>query len=166
LGYDNLPSVLPKLNKDGKLHKRLYYENKIKNILFENSFSEIYTYTFGNSGVVEIVQGLASDKEKLRTNLKDGVLKAIQMNLNNAPVLSLNTIKVFEFGNIFDNNLNDKSTKYGFWLFESREKPPENTGFIFVSKTVDWERYNWLRENIYLEKILENDEVILYKVKN
>jgi hypothetical protein len=71
-----------------------------------------------------------------------------------------------EFGNIFDNNLNDKSTKYGFWLFESREKPPENTGFIFVSKTVDWERYNWLRENIYLEKILENDEVILYKVKN
>ena len=102
LGYDNITSVLPKLEKKGLPHKRLYYSTKIKNILVENGFSEIITYTFGNSGDVEIVKGLASDKEKLRNNLGEGVLNALHMNLQNAPLLGEKTIKVFEFGNVFN----------------------------------------------------------------
>lgn len=101
IGYDELPSVLPKFTQKGLPHKRLYYENKIKKVLFENGFSEIYTYTFGDKGEVAIVKGLALDKEKIRTNLADGVLAAIEMNLRNAPLLGMNTIKVFEFGNVF-----------------------------------------------------------------
>lgn len=101
IGYDELISVLPVLPKKGIPHKRLYYETKIKNILFAHDFSEIYTYTFGNTGEVEIVKGLASDKEKLRTNLSEGVQNALEMNLRNAPLLGLSTVKVFEFGNVF-----------------------------------------------------------------
>ena len=104
MGYDDLPSVLPVLSRKGKLHKRLYYESKIKNILLENGFSEIYTYTFGDKGEVGIVKGLAGDKEKLRTNLGDGVLRAVQMNILNAPLLGIDTVKVFEFGNVFLTN--------------------------------------------------------------
>jgi phenylalanyl-tRNA synthetase beta subunit len=101
IGYDTISSVLPKLPRKGLPHKRLYYETKIKNILFAHDFSEIYTYTFGNVGEASIVKGLASDKEKLRTNLSEGVKQALEMNLKNAPLLGLSTIKVFEFGNVF-----------------------------------------------------------------
>lgn len=101
IGYDSIVPVLPKLNRTGLPHKRLYYETKIKNILIKNGFSEIYTYTFGDKGEVSIVKGLAHDKEKLRTNLGDGVLGAVKMNLHNAPLLGEKVIKVFEFGNVF-----------------------------------------------------------------
>lgn len=101
LGYDNLPSVLPELPRVGLPNKRLYYENKIKNIFFRRGLSEMYTYAFGDKGEVSIVKGLATDKEKLRTNLGDGVLGALQMNLRNAPLLGVSAIKVFEFGNVF-----------------------------------------------------------------
>ncbi len=104
MGYDNLPSVLPVLNRKGLPHKRLYYETKIKNILIQNGFSEIYTYTFGNKGDVSIVKGLATDKEKLRNNLGEGVLSALKMNLNNSPVMGIDTVRVFEFGNVFTEN--------------------------------------------------------------
>ncbi len=101
MGYDGIVGTLPKLSKKGLPHKRLYYETKIKNILLANGFSEIYTYTFGNEGEVRIVKGLASDKEKLRTNLGQGVLTALAMNLHNAPLLGTDVVKVFEFGNVF-----------------------------------------------------------------
>lgn len=113
MGYDDIPSVLPQLARTGLPHKRLFYENKIKKVLFQNGFSEIYTYTFGDKGEVAIVKGLAQDKEKIRTNLGDGVLGALEMNLRNAPLLGMNTIKVFEFGNVFTKDKEWRSFSLG-----------------------------------------------------
>lgn len=104
-GLMSIPSILPKLQHKGQIHKRMYYENKIKKILYEQGFSEIMTYSFGNVGEVEIIKGQASDKEKLRSNLGNGVLAAFQMNMLNAPLMKLDIIKMYEFGNIFTNNL-------------------------------------------------------------
>jgi phenylalanyl-tRNA synthetase beta subunit len=99
-GLSNIKGVLPKLNKKGLPHKRLYYETKIKNILFANGFSEIYTYTFGDKGEVTLAKAVM-DKKKLRTNLSDGVKDAFTMNMNNAPLLGVKEIRFFEFGNVF-----------------------------------------------------------------
>jgi phenylalanyl-tRNA synthetase beta subunit len=99
-GLSTIKGVLPVLGRKGLPHKRLFYEMKIKNILFDCGFSEMYTYTFGNIGEVEIVKAL-SDKKKLRSSLGAGVHEAVNMNLHNAPLLGIATIKVFEFGNIF-----------------------------------------------------------------
>jgi hypothetical protein len=72
-----------------------------------------------------------------------------------------------EFGGVFDNNLNDASNKYGFWIFENNKNaPPESLEYIIVAKSVDWERYNWLKENSFVENIFEDENMILYKVKN
>lgn len=101
IGYEKLTPILPNLSHIGVLHKRMHYENKIRDILFSHGFGEVITYTFGNKGEVEIVKGLADDKEKLRTNLGDGLLKSINLNLYNAPLLGQKTIKIFEIGNIF-----------------------------------------------------------------
>lgn len=100
-GMSNITGVLPKINRTGMPHKRLFYENKIKNILHENGFSEIMTYSFGNEGEVEIAKGLATDKEKLRSSLAGGVLSAFRMNMLNAPLLNIQTVKMYEFGNVF-----------------------------------------------------------------
>lgn len=100
-GLASIPSILPKLNRKGSVHKRMYYENKIRSILFEYGFSDIMTYSFGDSGEVEIIKGQASDKEKLRSALGKGVEQAFQMNMLNAPLMKLETVKMYEFGNIF-----------------------------------------------------------------
>lgn len=100
-GLSTIMGVLPKLDRVGVPNKRLYYENKIKNILHANGFSEIMTYSFGDVGEVEIVKGAALDKEKLRSSLSGGVMSAFQKNMLNAPLLNTNVIKMYEFGNVF-----------------------------------------------------------------
>ena len=101
IGYDKLIPTLPVLNRAGLPHKRMFYENKIREILARNGFSEVMTYTFGNVGVVELVKGLADDKEKLRDSLGNGILNSLSLNLYNAPLLGEKTIKIFEIGNVF-----------------------------------------------------------------
>lgn len=101
IGYDKLTPVLPKLSRVGLPHKRMFYENKIREILRVNNFSEVITYTFGNEGEVSIVKGLADDKEKLRSSLGKGMLQSLSLNLYNAPLLGQKTIKIFEIGNVF-----------------------------------------------------------------
>jgi hypothetical protein len=102
IGYEKLVPSLPKLDNQGVLHKRAYYENKVRALLVEQGFSEVMTYTFGNVGDVEIVKGLAGDKEKLRKNLGAGIMQSLALNLYNSPLLGEKTIKIFEFGNIFE----------------------------------------------------------------
>ena len=101
IGYDKLTPTLPVLNRVGLPHKRMFYENKIREILVRNGFSEVMTYTFGNTGVVELIKGLADDKEKLRDSLGHGILNSLSLNLYNAPLLGEKTIKIFEIGNVF-----------------------------------------------------------------
>ncbi len=102
IGYEKLVPSLPKLAKQGVLHKRAYYENKIRSLLIGQGFSEVMTYTFGNVGDVEIIKGLADDKEKLRKNLGAGISQSLALNLYNAPLLGQKAIKIFEFGNVFE----------------------------------------------------------------
>ncbi|MFA6077749.1 MAG: phenylalanine--tRNA ligase beta subunit-related protein [Candidatus Paceibacterota bacterium] len=104
LGYDKLVPSLPKLSHTGAIHKRMYYENKIREILLAREFSEVMTYTFGNKGEVAIVKGLADDKEKLRSNIASGIEESLKLNIHNAPLLGQKVIKIFEFGNVFTKN--------------------------------------------------------------
>lgn len=101
IGYEKLAPVLPSLKRTGFTHKRMFYENKIREILVRNGFSEVVTYTFGDIGEVEIVKGLADDKEKLRNSLGNGILNSLTLNLHNAPLLGEKTIRIFEIGNVF-----------------------------------------------------------------
>ncbi len=104
IGYDKLTPILPKLNRVGLPHKRMYYENKIREIFITNGFSEVMMYTFGNEGKVELVKGLADDKEKLRASLGYGIMNSLSLNLYNAPLLGQKTMRLFEFGNVFTND--------------------------------------------------------------
>jgi phenylalanyl-tRNA synthetase beta chain len=109
IGYDALTPVLPQLTRRGLLNKRMHYENKVRELLIAQGFSEIMTYTFGDEGEVNLVKGLADDKEKLRKSLGKGVLTSFSLNLHNAPLLGQNIIKLFEIGNVFTH---DKESRH------------------------------------------------------
>ncbi len=100
-GYKNIESVLPEKVFEPKMNKTFYYTNKIRKILTDLGFSEVYTYVFGDKGEVEVQKPLASHLSLLRTNLSDGIQKSLDLNEKNAPVLGLDEIKIFEIGKVF-----------------------------------------------------------------
>ena len=100
-GYRNIQAVAVGKVFEPKINKTFYYINKIKKILVENGFDEVYTYTFGDKGEVEVQKPLASNLGKLRVNLSDGISKSLELNLKNAPLLGLDEIKIFEIGKVF-----------------------------------------------------------------
>jgi len=100
-GYKNIESILVGKVFEPKINKVFYYINKIKDILVKEGFDEVYTYTFGDKGKVEVQKPLASNLGFLRTNLTDGIQKSLELNSKNAPVLGLDEIKIFEIGKVF-----------------------------------------------------------------
>lgn len=102
-GYDNVGYTLtPKLSNDGKeILPILFWSEKIKNALIDSGFYETYLYSFVAKGDVEVMCPMAKDKGALRKNLSDGILGALRFNFNNAPLLNLDIIKIFEIGSIF-----------------------------------------------------------------
>lgn len=100
IGYDKLTPILPNINRDGLINKKLYYQNIVRNILSSYGFSEVINYSFTKAGEVTLVKA-ASDKNKLRTNLTDGLVESINKNVHNMSLLDMDSVKVFEFGNCF-----------------------------------------------------------------
>jgi phenylalanyl-tRNA synthetase beta chain len=103
IGYDKLVPTLPKIDRAGKINKRLYYQNIIRNILTDKKFSEVITYSFTRNGEVELLKS-ASDKNRLRTNISEGLVEAMGKNIYNGPILNVQDISVFEFGNCFSSD--------------------------------------------------------------
>lgn len=101
-GYENIKAIFPeKFEKSPKINKKFYYTTKIKNFLIKEGFSEVYTYTFRDNGDIKIIKPVASDKNFLRANLRDGIEKALEQNVKNIPLLNIDQVKVFEIGNVF-----------------------------------------------------------------
>lgn len=102
-GYDKLPLTLPKETSfKPEANKSFYYSEKIKNILVDGGFSEVYTYSLVAKGEFEIEKPLAADKNYLRANLTDGIVKSLDLNSKNADLLGLTEdVKIFEIGNVF-----------------------------------------------------------------
>jgi phenylalanyl-tRNA synthetase beta chain len=101
-GYANIKASTPVISSaQSRVEKTFYYGEKMKNVLVEAGFSEVYTYSLVASGVWEIEKPLAADKNHLRTNLSDGLVKALDYNAKNAPLLGLDRIHIFEVGTVF-----------------------------------------------------------------
>lgn len=85
----------------GNSHKRLYYGNQVRNLLVEQGFNEVMTYSFAEDGEVAIVNSVDPKRNKMRTSLTPGVRQALEKGMYYGPFLALNRIQIFEFGNVF-----------------------------------------------------------------
>ncbi len=100
-GYDKLPAAqtpdVPAVAIDP-----LYYQaERLKNILVGLGFSETLLYTLVPKGAFEISYPLANDKAALRESLAPKLIEALEQNAANAALLGLDTIQIFEVGNVF-----------------------------------------------------------------
>jgi len=102
-GYKNISTVIPSAEHVG-VDAKFYYTTVIRNILIDEGFSEMYGYTFTPKGEIELQNPLAVDRAYLRANLTDSMLDALSKNSLNAPLFSLTSIRMFEFGNVFQKN--------------------------------------------------------------
>ncbi len=101
-GYDKINSEASgEKNKIKKPNSLFYFSQLIRNIMVENGFSEVYTYSFRDSGLHKIKNPIAENKGFLRKNLSDGFLKSLNNNIKYADLLGVNKIKIFEIGKIF-----------------------------------------------------------------
>jgi phenylalanyl-tRNA synthetase beta chain len=100
-GYDKVKGILPPQAESLKVHEGFYVTERIKSLLAEQGFSEGYLYAFTSKGDIEVSYPLASDKKALRTNLSEGMAKALEMNARNADLLFMDSIKMFEMGKVF-----------------------------------------------------------------
>lgn len=101
-GYSNIASqALPTPPKKPEVNKNQYYIEKTQKLLSDMGYSEVLTYTLADRGEVELLNPLASDKVFMRRNIRDGLAKALDLNAQNAPLLGLETVKLFELGTVF-----------------------------------------------------------------
>lgn len=100
VGYDTIESkVLPFLLPIEKNNTDIRIESA-RTWCIEHGYREVYTYTFGKKGEVNVAYG-SKDKSALRTNLSDGLKQSYEMNRLNAPLLGETDIKLFEIGIVF-----------------------------------------------------------------
>lgn len=109
-GYHKLPSVLPpsfSLEPYNLLQNRFFWENKVKNVLCDWGYSEVYTQSLVSEDMLEIpateavilANPLTTDMTYMRTTLTPGLLDAAR---NNAHVLkNADSIKLFELSNVY-----------------------------------------------------------------
>jgi len=100
-GYENIKSSLPEA-LEPKINKTFYYTELLKDILVNNGFSEVITYSFQSEGSVKVANPLSSDKKYLRNNLRLGLSKAYELNKKNKPLFGPDGIKIFEIGKVFE----------------------------------------------------------------
>ncbi|MEK7175410.1 MAG: phenylalanine--tRNA ligase beta subunit-related protein, partial [Patescibacteria group bacterium] len=100
LGYDKVKPKIPKINFKSKKNEIYQKICVTRNKLLAEGYSEVMTYVFCNSGKVEILES-ASDKKFLRTNLTDGLKESMKLNKNNAALLDMEQVKIFEIGTVF-----------------------------------------------------------------
>src|SRR3989338_252433 len=112
IGYDKVKGKIPKINFKTKVNETYAKISWARNKLLGEGYSEVMTYTFCNSGEVEVMQS-ASDKKFLRTNLTDGLKESLKLNQLNVPLLGMDEIKIFEIGTVFKKSGEEMNVAYG-----------------------------------------------------
>ncbi len=99
-GYDKLSPVMPDINFSPKENSVYVKIKNARKSLISQGYKEVMTYTFTKKGDIQVARG-AKGKDFLRTNLLDGLKESYELNKNNAALLLLNEVKIFEIGSTF-----------------------------------------------------------------
>jgi len=159
-GYDNIEEKsLDDISFDVSVNKEHVVGQIIRKTLVESGFSEIITYVFRDKGDIEMMKPFAEDKAFLRTNMKDGMDKAIELNENNMDLVGIDDLLMFEIGNTFtisDGEIIEKPyLSIGVKKGKGRKKPRASVILSEVLKKLSDELDVEIKENIS-----DNHEVV------
>lgn len=155
-GYDKLKDNKKEKNTEkGQINKSFYYSLKIKKILMENGFSEIYGYTFSEKGEIELANSVAPDKKSLRNNLVDSMANYLEFNARYSELVDMPQIKIFEIGKVFRNN--DEHNNFAIGVktpLGNKNLPKDNVVLAEITAILEKEL------NLKLKGINKNDNII------
>jgi len=103
IGYDKIEAKIPKLDFKPQVNGIFYKTLAVKKHFIDAGYSEVMTYTFCNEGDVGVLKS-TSDKNFLRTELRNGLKEVYTKNSLNEQLLALDKIKIFEIGTVFLKN--------------------------------------------------------------
>jgi len=104
-GYDKVKDLeIPKNIEKPKVDQVFAYKQRIKEILYEEGFSEVMNYTFVENGDFELANSISPEKRFLRTELTSGMKKSLEFNTRYSELIDMQQIRVFEFGHVFPKN--------------------------------------------------------------
>ena len=83
------------------INKSYYYATKIRKILSDVGFSEIYGYIFAEKGEIELANSVAPEKKWLRNNLSESMNDYLTFNARYSELVDMPQIKIFEISKIF-----------------------------------------------------------------
>lgn len=103
VGYEAIVPILPTLPRKGVPHKRMHYANIVRKLLVERGFSEVFTYSFARpgEGEIEVLHPVGNDRPFMRRTLATGLWRSLVVNFLNAPLIGIDNVHIFEFGNVF-----------------------------------------------------------------
>ena len=105
-GLANINSIKPVGVLLENINANYYYSQKIRQILFNQGFSEVMTSSFRKQDEIQLQNSLASDKGCLRSSLLPTLDEVLMQNAQNVDVLGLRDIRIFEIGKVFKKNVN------------------------------------------------------------
>lgn len=100
-GLDKIVAKPPQSLPIAAINARQYYAERIRRVLLDAGFSEVFTSSFRNTDQVKLANALASDKGYLRSTLADNLAEARAKNIPHRDLLGMASIKVFEIGTVF-----------------------------------------------------------------
>ena len=100
-GLSNVVSISPTSMPLRELNVRHYYADKIRAVLVNLGFSEVYTSSFRDKDIAHIKNALASDKSYLRSRLMENLLEVRTRNIPYRDLLGMKAVQVFEIGTVF-----------------------------------------------------------------
>ncbi|MBL7155496.1 MAG: phenylalanine--tRNA ligase subunit beta [Candidatus Portnoybacteria bacterium] len=114
-GFEKIPSQMPRASLiPPKRNEDLIYQNKIRDILTNLGFSEVYNYSFVSDKGVEVLNPISQEQKYLRPNLAINLIKNIKENKK-----YFNEVRLFEIGKVFEKNKSQviEKKKLGAVLF-------------------------------------------------
>ena len=102
-GYEKITSVQPKA-QETQINPLISTTLKIRSLLIQQGFSEIITYSFLDTGTVEMENALAQDKNFLRDQkgMERLIQEKLELNAKYTDLFDTVDTKIFEMGTIFE----------------------------------------------------------------
>ncbi len=135
-GYNKIESMsLPDPEREPHINKKYAYAEKIRSVLGEKGYTEVYTYSLRDSGEVKLLNALASDKDYLRNDLSGGLVDALDNNEHNMPLLGIyDGMKIFEIGNVFTDGGEETHVAIGVRSVGKKKREERNKALLEDAK--------------------------------
>lgn len=164
-GYEKIDNKSLGFDFNAKINPIYYWDMKVREILVDAGFSEVYTYTFQKKGDIEVAKPFAKDKSYLRKDLSKGIIEALDTNEYYSDLIGIRDVQIFEIGHVFDSEKESSRCAVAIRKGKGRKKPSSASILRDVISKV--EEVSGIKLSVEIkdqDEVVEFDMAELYKI--